>query len=575
MSIDEDDFYTHVNHQWMQTVRIPKHRSSINMYSQLEDRHIAHCISRMKPLLSDPYVHHDDFHLSLSQNTWIHVLTYLNRLQISPLSVEVEISYPDADQFSLVFSNHGYHLPCRESYLSKKTQQIFCDTVHQCLPCSVSESQDVWYIESQLARIATTPLYDNQLEKTRHYLPLSEIQHRLSWIDWYDLLHVMGFKRITPSTKIRIPSMKSMEKLQELMLYQSTWEQWAVYFRWCECLFWHEYVFLSPIKERALFRLEQHVWGTRGAESRLRQCFHKMQNLNAIPISRIFQTQVWQYRDKQDLVRIYLHNLQKELCEVFVDLLDTRLFQWMHDTKTIQHAIRKIREMTIRFFGPSSSDEEETETYPPSPLTMKQKVQAHYDRYMGYWNDATLVSRTPYDWSNVSSVHVNAYYDAQRNEMVIPAGILEPPFFSLETRSNIYNYARIGTIIGHEMVHAIDDYGRRFDVKGNQRDWWSVEDDRLYRTQKKSVIRHYASLGMNGALTFDENFADIVGCRLAYEAYCRKFSVTSNHRQIFFYHYAKMERGKRNIQNERLHRRTDVHSTEKFRVNGVIGFLTS
>src|SRR5947207_11863193 len=118
---------------------------------------------------------------------------------------------------------------------------------------------------------------------------------------------------------------------------------------------------------------------------------------------------------------------------------------------------------------------------------------------------------------------VNAYYNSSRNEIVFPAGILQPPFFNAKADDAV-NYGGIAAVIGHEMTHGFDDRGRQYDGVGNLRDWWSKESADAYNSRRKMVVDQYSAyeplpgLHLNGELTQGENIADIGGVKLAYAA---------------------------------------------------------
>jgi hypothetical protein len=118
---------------------------------------------------------------------------------------------------------------------------------------------------------------------------------------------------------------------------------------------------------------------------------------------------------------------------------------------------------------------------------------------------------------------VNAYYNPMMNEIVFPAGILQPPFFDPKADDPV-NYGGMGAVIGHEMTHGFDDQGRQFDEVGNLRDWWSKQSAEEYDRRRKAVVDQYSEYQplpgkhINGELTQGENIADIGGIRLAYAA---------------------------------------------------------
>ncbi|RZK98550.1 MAG: M13 family peptidase, partial [Hymenobacter sp.] len=119
---------------------------------------------------------------------------------------------------------------------------------------------------------------------------------------------------------------------------------------------------------------------------------------------------------------------------------------------------------------------------------------------------------------------VNAYYNPPMNEIVFPAGILQPPFYDPKADEAV-NYGGIGAVIGHEMTHGFDDQGRQYDSKGNLRDWWTKEDGDKFTAKAKMVGQQYGkfapldSVYVNGDLTMGENLADIGGLTIAYQAF--------------------------------------------------------
>ena len=121
---------------------------------------------------------------------------------------------------------------------------------------------------------------------------------------------------------------------------------------------------------------------------------------------------------------------------------------------------------------------------------------------------------------------VNAYYQPTANQIVFPAGILQPPFFDF-TKDDAVNYGMIGSVIGHEITHGFDDQGRRSDADGNLTDWWGVEDDNQFKARALKLIEQYSAyealpgLRVNGALSLGENIGDLGGVSIAYEAFQR------------------------------------------------------
>ena len=131
---------------------------------------------------------------------------------------------------------------------------------------------------------------------------------------------------------------------------------------------------------------------------------------------------------------------------------------------------------------------------------------------------------------------VNAYFDETMNEIVFPAGILQPPFFD-PALDDAVNYGGIGVVIGHEMTHGFDDQGRRYDASGNLKDWWTPDDEREFKKRAGAVVKAYSAQEVlpgkhvNGELTLGENIADLGGVSIAYEALERRLDAEPSKRR--------------------------------------------
>ena len=179
---------------------------------------------------------------------------------------------------------------------------------------------------------------------------------------------------------------------------------------------------------------------------------------------------------------------------------------------------------------------------------------------------------------------VNAYFSGNLNEIVFPAGILQPPYFDF-TMDDAVNLGGIGMVIGHEITHGYDDQGRKYDAEGNLRDWWSKEDTRQFEARAKKIAEEYSEfeplpgMKINGFLTRGENIADLGGVRIAYAALKRRLEDGRTPRtkidgftpeQRFFLSYAQSWRN--HIREDALKQRltADPHSPNRFRVRGVL-----
>ncbi len=177
---------------------------------------------------------------------------------------------------------------------------------------------------------------------------------------------------------------------------------------------------------------------------------------------------------------------------------------------------------------------------------------------------------------------VNANYDAQMNEINFPAGVLQPPAFDPKL-DEAPNYGNTGATIGHELTHGFDDQGRRFDGKGNLRDWWTSADATEFERRASCLADQYSAyivvddVKVNGKLTLGENVADLGGLILAYRAWVTETAGKNPSAkdgltplQRFFVGYAQSWCANTRPETQRMRAITDSHAPEKYRTIGVL-----
>lgn len=201
-----------------------------------------------------------------------------------------------------------------------------------------------------------------------------------------------------------------------------------------------------------------------------------------------------------------------------------------------------------------------------------------------FWLNKIGAEKDPTLWY-MNAHEINAYYDPSTNEVCFPAGILQYPFFDMAA-DDAFNYGAIGSIIGHEMTHGFDDFGRHFDANGNMTDWWTADDARGF-DERANVLRAYfdkiviaGDVHANGTFTLGENLADYGGITVSFTAY-KNFGLASNDvdgytaDQRFFIAYATS--WAQNIRSDEELRLTkiDEHSLANNRVNGILPHITA
>jgi predicted metalloendopeptidase len=183
---------------------------------------------------------------------------------------------------------------------------------------------------------------------------------------------------------------------------------------------------------------------------------------------------------------------------------------------------------------------------------------------------------------------VNARYSASLNDILFPAGILQPPFFDAKADDAV-NYGAIGAVIGHEMSHGFDDSGRQYDAQGNLTDWWTPESATAYKARAAAIVKQFSGytvldgLHLKGELTQGENIADLGGLKIAFAALQKALAGNPAAKtqkidgftpeQRFFLNWARIWRDLQRPEEQRRRVNVDPHSPGEWRVRGPLSNL--
>ena len=253
---------------------------------------------------------------------------------------------------------------------------------------------------------------------------------------------------------------------------------------------------------------------------------------------------------------------------------------WMDDT-TKQEAQAKLEAFTTKI-----GYRENLDTYEGLEITANSPLANRMAAAKWGWEDNLKKLGGPIDkteWFRLPQT-VNAYYNPPMNEIVFPAGILQPPFFNISADPAV-NYGAIGGVIGHEIGHGFDDQGSKSDGTGTLRDWWQPEAKKAFEAKGDALVAQYNAFCpyddgetcMNGRLSLGENIGDVGGLSLAYRAY--KLSLNGEEDKVidgltgdqrFFLAWAQVWRSMQTEENARARLKTGPHSLERYRVNGVV-----
>lgn len=274
-------------------------------------------------------------------------------------------------------------------------------------------------------------------------------------------------------------------------------------------------------------------------------------------------------------------NIALEMVDNILEVMKTRLAElsWMSE-ETKAQAIQKVSTIMPKIGYPDkwrdySKLEISSDSYIKNVFALNEfGFQFQMDK-VGKPVDKT-------EWGMPPQI-VNAYYNPSLNEIVFPAGILQAPFFDEHVDAAL-NYGGFGAVIGHELIHAFDDQGSRFDSEGNLRNWWTDADRKNFEERAAVVRQQYSeyevldSLFINGQLTLGENIADIHGLQMSYWAWERSLKgkpAPSDQdgytpQQRFFVSFGQIWGTLARPEFLRLMVATNPHSPSEFRVIGAL-----
>ncbi|HEV2096819.1 MAG TPA: M13 family metallopeptidase, partial [Chthoniobacterales bacterium] len=265
------------------------------------------------------------------------------------------------------------------------------------------------------------------------------------------------------------------------------------------------------------------------------------------------------------------------LKEALADRIKT--LEWM-DEPTKQEALKKLAAFTVKIGYPDKWRDYSLLQIDHGPYVLNLARGEKFAQDREFKKIGKPVDRS--EWG-MTPPTVNAYYNPNLNEIVFPAGIMQPPFFDPKADDAV-NYGGMGAVIGHEMTHGFDDQGRQYDAVGNLRDWWSKESAEAYKKRSQGIVAQYAAYEplpgahINGELTQGENIADVGGAKLAYTALQKALAKNPEAaqkkidgftpEQRFFLGFAQIWRSNQRDADVTLRLNTDPHSPGRFRANG-------
>ncbi|XP_028613652.1 membrane metallo-endopeptidase-like 1 isoform X3 [Grammomys surdaster] len=447
------------------------------------------------------------------------------------------------------------------------------------------EMAQVLDLETHLAN-ATVP------QEKRH--DVTALYHRMDLLELQDRFGLKGFNwtlfiqnvlssvevELLPDEEVVVYGIPYLENLEDIIdIYPAQTMQNYLVWR----LILDRIGSLSQRFKEARVDYRKALYGTTVEEVRWRECVSYVNSNMESAVGSLYIKRAFS-KDSKSTVR----ELIEKVRSVFVDNLDE--LNWMDEEskKKAQEKAMNIREQ-IGYPDYILEDNNRHLDEEYSSLTFSEDLYFE-NGLQNLKNNAQrslkkLREKVDQNLWIIGAAVVNAFYSPNRNQIVFPAGILQPPFFSKDQPQSL-NFGGIGMVIGHEITHGFDDNGRNFDKNGNMLDWWSNFSARHFKLQSQCMIYQYSNFSwelannqnVNGFSTLGENIADNGGVRQAYKAYLQWLAeggkdqrlpgLNLTYAQLFFINYAQVWCGSYRPEFAIQSIKTDVHSPLKYRVLG-------
>jgi putative endopeptidase len=606
----QDDLFRFTNGQWLRTTDIPPDRTRYGAFDALAEK----SDQNLRTIVEDSAAHHaaagtpdqriGDFYASFMDTAHLDALgaaplrgslaridAIANPADVlryfadstqtgspSPIALSIDQDARNADAYIPSVSQSGLSMPNRDYYL--KTDPQFVTLRDQLrayatralglagVPDPAAEAGRVLDVETRLAGIQWTAAQDRDATATYNKFTVADATARTPGLDWqvyFDTARVH-----TPDFIISEPSFFTALGTALTTVPLADWKSY-LRFRIIDDL--SPYLSNDFVTARFEFR-GRELAGQQEMRPRWKRGVSAVDDAMG---DLLGQRYVQRYFPPDAKKRI--DALIGKLIDAYRSSIDG--LDWMSDA-TKAEARNKLSKLAVKIGYPSKWKDYTKLTVARDDLVgnVLRSSQLGYQRSIDRLGKP--VDRE--EWFTTPQT-VNAYYNPTRNDVTFPAAILQPPFFDPKADDAV-NYGGIGAVIGHEISHAFDDQGRKFDGTGNLRDWWTPQDVQRFTARTQALAAQYSAYEplpgehINGELTLGENIADLSGLTVARRAYelslgGRPVAVLDGFtgQQRFFLGFAQVWRGKIRDQDLRAQLLSDPHSPNEFRANGVVSNL--
>jgi len=496
--------------------------------------------------------------------------------------------YDDASMVVAQIDQAGLSLPNRDYYLNTddKSKEILTKYRAHLKKILVlageSDSQatadagTVIEIETALAQAQMDNVKRRDPKNINNKMTLAQVRALAPSIDWDGYLKAVH----APASDHYIVTSPDFFRAEEKLINTHPLEHWQTYLRWQAIHRSAPYLNKTIVDENFDF-FSHTLAGAEQQRPRWRRCVAAADRDLGDALGQAYVDRAFTPASKARTIEM-VHAIEEALNS------DIESLSWM-SPETKQQAVVKLKGIEDKIGYPARwHDYSSVKIGRDSYLqNVAQATFFEFERWVA--KIGKPVDRA--EWT-MTPPTINAYYDPQLNTINFPAGILQPPYFD-PSKDDAVNYGAIGMVIGHEIIHGFDDQGRKFDDKGNLRDWWTSDDAKKYDERGKCISDEYTQavpdagdgVKQNGLLTQGEDTADNGGIRLALAALeisLKKQGKSLDdkgddgwtYRQRFFLSNAYSWCANVRPQIARLIVTTDPHSLPVFRINNVISNMS-
>lgn len=472
----------------------------------------------------------------------------------------------------------GLGLPDRDFYLkddekSKSTRDAYVQHMTNMFKLlgddadkAAAEAKTVMSIETQLAGVSLDRVSRRDSSKQYHKMAPADLKTVMANFDWTTYIKQRGAPAFTEINVAHPDFFKGVDQ----MLTSVAINDWKSYLRW-HLVHDAADALSTPFVNEDFSFYGKNLNGTKEIQPRWRRCVVATDQNLGEALGEVYVKKAFPPEAKARMKEL-VNNLISALRE------DIPTLDWM-SSPTQQAAIAKLNAFAVKIGYPDKWRDYSTLKIERASFIDNVLRANEFERKRNLAKMGRPVDRT--EWG-MTPPTVNAYNNSLMNEIVFPAGILQPPYFDL-TGDDALNYGAIGAVIGHEMSHGFDDQGRKFDLQGNLKDWWTEADAKNYTDRATCVEQQFSSfkvdevgLNQNGKLVLGESIGDLGGLKIAWLAFQKSMQGKPRPKDIdgftpeqrFFLGWAQVWGRKQTPEAMRQQILTDPHPLGRFRVNG-------